>query len=212
MAMISPELLRRYPHFAKLEDDVLKKLAMMSEERAFARAGTPVRGGAACGQFLYVILQGSVDLFSVVGTGERRVVDTLVSGRPDVAVGRDHAAHAALRRRRTRADPRRGRRRGAPAGPPLRRPRLRLPRAQDCQPRPRATPREHPDPAGRRGLGDLPKLAPQRLRGVERQARQVLLEAAAEIGHGDGAPGAHDRSEVRRSTQGPPRVALADPP
>lgn len=79
MAMISPELLRRYPHFAKLEDDVLKKLAMMSEERAFAAEELLFEEGQEA-ESLYVIVDGSVDLFSVVGSGERRVVDTLVGG------------------------------------------------------------------------------------------------------------------------------------
>ena len=79
MAMISPELLRRYPHFANLEDEVLKKLAMMSEEQAFAADEILFEEGQPAA-FLYVIVKGSVDVFSVVGTGERRIVDTLVTG------------------------------------------------------------------------------------------------------------------------------------
>lgn len=79
MAMISPELLRRYPHFAKLDDDVLKKLAMMSEEQSFEAQALLFEEGLPAA-FLFVIVKGSVDLFSVIGTGERRVVDTLVTG------------------------------------------------------------------------------------------------------------------------------------
>ena len=34
--MISPETLRRYPHFAGLSEDCLKQVAAISEERSFS--------------------------------------------------------------------------------------------------------------------------------------------------------------------------------
>ena len=33
--MISPEVLRRYPHFAGVPEDCLKSVAMISDERSF---------------------------------------------------------------------------------------------------------------------------------------------------------------------------------
>ena len=79
MAMISPELLRRYPHFATLDDEVLRKLAMISEERSH-EADTLLFEEGDPADNLGVIVEGSVDLFSVDGTGRRCVVGTLVGG------------------------------------------------------------------------------------------------------------------------------------
>jgi len=79
MAMISPETLRRYPHFAMLGDESLKRLAMLSEERCYeSKSRLFVEGGAA--DLLYVLVEGSVDLSTLDGRGRRRIVGTLVGG------------------------------------------------------------------------------------------------------------------------------------
>ncbi|MBC7337778.1 MAG: cyclic nucleotide-binding domain-containing protein, partial [Clostridia bacterium] len=33
--MVSPEMLRRYPYFAKISEESLKEIAMMAEERSY---------------------------------------------------------------------------------------------------------------------------------------------------------------------------------
>ena len=77
--MISPEVLRRYPCFAGLSDQILKKLAVLAEERAVA-AGQRIFGEGEPARFLYVINKGEVNIQYLLGNGELRTVDTLVDG------------------------------------------------------------------------------------------------------------------------------------
>lgn len=90
--MISSELLRRYPHFAGIEDACLGEVAKLSEEREF-KAGEVIfkesssylatariyeKGEEAT--HLMLLIEGQVDIALTLGTGEKAVVGTLVDG------------------------------------------------------------------------------------------------------------------------------------
>jgi CRP-like cAMP-binding protein len=77
--MISPELLRRYPYFASVEDDSLKAVAVIADEKTVP-AGTQMFGEADPADTLSIIVQGEVEIQYLLGNGERRTVDTLVDG------------------------------------------------------------------------------------------------------------------------------------
>jgi CRP-like cAMP-binding protein len=77
--MISPEMLRGWPYFAGISDESLKALAMIAEEKAVA-AGTHMFGEGDPADTLNIIVIGEVNIDYILGTGERRTVDTLVSG------------------------------------------------------------------------------------------------------------------------------------
>jgi CRP/FNR family cyclic AMP-dependent transcriptional regulator len=77
--MISPELLRRYPYFAKVGEESLKKVAMLAEETT-ARASAALFHEGDKSEKLYIIVDGEVDLQYTLGSGELRTVDTLVAG------------------------------------------------------------------------------------------------------------------------------------
>ena len=90
--MISPEVLRRYPHFAGVEDACLGEVAKISEVREFndgetifdesgaflATARIYERGEQAT--HLMILTEGKVDIALTLGTGEKAVVGTLVEG------------------------------------------------------------------------------------------------------------------------------------
>ncbi|MFN2137641.1 MAG: Crp/Fnr family transcriptional regulator [Candidatus Promineifilaceae bacterium] len=63
--MVSTELLRRYPFFARLNDGQLRKMAMIGEERTCAPGEVLFTGGAVADQ-LYLLRKGSVELHYVV--------------------------------------------------------------------------------------------------------------------------------------------------
>jgi CRP-like cAMP-binding protein len=74
--MISPELLRRYPFFTSLNDDQLKAIAMISEERIYPKGSVLIKENTPAAK-LVLLLEGDVDLiFS--GGGEGAVVNALV--------------------------------------------------------------------------------------------------------------------------------------
>jgi CRP/FNR family cyclic AMP-dependent transcriptional regulator len=90
--MISPEVLRRYPHFAGIGDECLKAVAMISEERDF-KAGEEIftesssfkatariyeKGEEA--SHLMLLTEGEVDIAFTLGSGEKAIVGTLVAG------------------------------------------------------------------------------------------------------------------------------------
>jgi CRP-like cAMP-binding protein len=81
--MISPELLRRYPYFADVTEDALKEVAMISDETSAAAGSTLFIEGDPADR-LFIITDGEMDLQYMLGNGELRTVDTLVSG--DLAV------------------------------------------------------------------------------------------------------------------------------
>jgi len=66
--MISPELLRRYPFFSQLSDANLKALAMVSEVEE-VKAGTAIFAEGQPAEYLYFLLEGSIDLTYAVGEG-----------------------------------------------------------------------------------------------------------------------------------------------
>ncbi|MCJ7567113.1 MAG: cyclic nucleotide-binding domain-containing protein [Anaerolineales bacterium] len=86
--MISPDILRQYPHFAEVPDECLKSLAMISEERTF-KAGERIFeesvelkedaqnyeiGEEATD--LLILIQGQIDIIFSLASGEEVVVDT----------------------------------------------------------------------------------------------------------------------------------------
>ncbi|MGA2033809.1 MAG: cyclic nucleotide-binding domain-containing protein [Thermoguttaceae bacterium] len=77
--MVSPEILRRYPYFAAISDESLKRIAMVAEEKCI-KAGTPLFGEGDPASHLSVILRGEVNIQYLLGNGELRTVDTLVPG------------------------------------------------------------------------------------------------------------------------------------
>jgi len=77
--MISPELLRRYPYFAGVGDEVLKEVAMIADE-VHVPAGARMFSTGDPANYLYIIISGEVNIQYVLGSGELRTVDTLVEG------------------------------------------------------------------------------------------------------------------------------------
>jgi CRP-like cAMP-binding protein len=81
--MISPERIRRYPHFAPIDEQCLKEVAMLAEERTY-ETGESLFNDNEPADYLLLILDGEVSLNYTLGTGEQRTIDTLVTG--DLAV------------------------------------------------------------------------------------------------------------------------------
>jgi CRP-like cAMP-binding protein len=77
--MISPEKLRRYPYFSEISEDSLRAVAMIADEEQHARGQTIFREGDNA-EKLYIITEGELDLRYTLGSGEQRIVDTLVPG------------------------------------------------------------------------------------------------------------------------------------
>ncbi|MEJ5342381.1 MAG: Crp/Fnr family transcriptional regulator [Thermogutta sp.] len=77
--MVSPEMLRRYPYFAKISEESLKEIAMMAEERSYP-AGLQLFNEGDPADYLNIIVEGGVQIQYQLGNGEKRTVDTLVPG------------------------------------------------------------------------------------------------------------------------------------
>jgi CRP-like cAMP-binding protein len=77
--MISPELLRRYPYFADVQEEGLRQVAMISEVVTAATGGVIFDEGDAADD-LYIITDGEVNIEYTLGSGEKRTVDTVVAG------------------------------------------------------------------------------------------------------------------------------------
>ena len=77
--MISPEMLRRYPCFVPIDEESLKQVAMISREH-HVPADTMMFYEGDPADSLYLIVEGEVNIDYVLGSGERRTVDTLVQG------------------------------------------------------------------------------------------------------------------------------------
>ena len=74
--MISPELLRRYPFFSLLTEDQLKAIAMISDEKTYAKDTILLKEDTPASK-LFLLMEGDVDLiFS--GGGEGAIVNALV--------------------------------------------------------------------------------------------------------------------------------------
>jgi hydrogenase maturation protease len=78
--MISPEILRRYPYFAGIDDNSLRQLAMLTEEKRRIPSGTRLFAEGEQVKHLGIILSGEVNIQYLLGNGEMRTVDTLVGG------------------------------------------------------------------------------------------------------------------------------------
>ncbi len=77
--MVSPEMLRRYPYFAGVSEESLKRVATISDEKMISAGEVIFREGqdSTC---LHIVVEGQVDIQFELGNGERRTVDTLVGG------------------------------------------------------------------------------------------------------------------------------------
>jgi CRP-like cAMP-binding protein len=78
--MISPEILRRYPYFAGIDEASLRQLAMITEEKPSVAAGVQLFAEGEPAKHLAIILRGEVNIQYLLGNGEMRTVDTLVGG------------------------------------------------------------------------------------------------------------------------------------
>ena len=74
--MVSPELLRRYPFFALLNDEQLKAIAMVSEEKTYAKDSLLLKENMNANK-LFLLLEGDVDLI-YSGGGEGAISNALV--------------------------------------------------------------------------------------------------------------------------------------
>lgn len=74
--MVSPELLRRYPFFASLTQEQLQAIAMIAEEKAYAKGAIMIREETSADK-LMLLLEGDVDLI-YSGGGEGAIVNALV--------------------------------------------------------------------------------------------------------------------------------------
>ena len=77
--MVTSDFLRRYSHFSQLNSEWLDKLAAMADEQIVG-AGQPIFAESDPAEYLYLIVRGEVNLACELGSGEFRVVDTLVDG------------------------------------------------------------------------------------------------------------------------------------
>jgi CRP/FNR family cyclic AMP-dependent transcriptional regulator len=77
--MISPETLRRYPYFGGIGEESLKQIAMLADE-VTVPAGTCMFHEGDPAHYLYIIVQGEVNIQYLLGNDELRTVDTLVDG------------------------------------------------------------------------------------------------------------------------------------
>ena len=78
--MISPEILRRYPYFAGIDDNCLRQVAMITDEKRNVPTGTRLCAEGEAAKTLSIILSGEVNIQYLLGNGEMRTVDTLVGG------------------------------------------------------------------------------------------------------------------------------------
>jgi CRP/FNR family cyclic AMP-dependent transcriptional regulator len=77
--MISPERLRRYSHCAGAPDELLKKVAMLAQERNF-KVGERLFEESATATDLMFLDKGKVNIVYTLGDGREVVVDTVVEG------------------------------------------------------------------------------------------------------------------------------------
>lgn len=77
--MISPEVLRRYPHFAQIPYESLRAIAALADERKF-KAGERLLTERANADALMIISAGEVELVYDLPSGKESVVGTLVPG------------------------------------------------------------------------------------------------------------------------------------
>ena len=74
--MVSPELLRRYPFFSMLNDEQLKAIAMIAQEKTYPKDTLLVKENCPA-NVLMLLLDGDVDLI-YSGGGEGAICNALV--------------------------------------------------------------------------------------------------------------------------------------
>jgi CRP-like cAMP-binding protein len=74
--MVSPELLRRYPLFGSLNDEQIKAIAMISNEKSFSPTGIVFQENTNANK-LYIVVEGDVDLM-YSGGGEGAIANAPV--------------------------------------------------------------------------------------------------------------------------------------
>lgn len=77
--MVSPELLRRYPYFAAVKEENLKKVAMISDEKNVPADQVMFQEWEPA-NFLYIIVKGEVHIQYTVSNNNRCTVDSLGEG------------------------------------------------------------------------------------------------------------------------------------
>ena len=77
--MVSPEMLRRFNCFSPVREESLKALATIAREESVA-AGRQIFGEGDPADTLGLIVDGEIDIQYLLGSGESRVVDTLIAG------------------------------------------------------------------------------------------------------------------------------------
>ena len=77
--MISPERLRRFPHFIEASDEILKFIAMNCRDEHYQRGETIFIEGNPADSLLF-LEAGEVDIIYQLGDDRRVVVDTIVPG------------------------------------------------------------------------------------------------------------------------------------
>lgn len=77
--MISPEVLRRYTYFAGINEEGLKQIAMIADEKAIP-ANTRIFNEGDPASHMLIIAQGEINIEFQLGSGELRIVDTMVEG------------------------------------------------------------------------------------------------------------------------------------
>jgi len=79
MEPISSDLLSRYPYFAGVSEKSLEDVAAICEEKSY-RSGDVLFAKGQPALHLLILVRGEVDLQSVLPSGDRKTVDTLVGG------------------------------------------------------------------------------------------------------------------------------------
>ena len=77
--MISPELLRSFPHFSGVSYECLKDIAMISRERTFDSGETLFNEGNVA-THLCLLLSGEVSIVYRLGDNREVVADNLIKG------------------------------------------------------------------------------------------------------------------------------------
>ena len=77
--MVSPEVLRRFPYFVGISDELLKQVAMISEEKTVRKGDVLFREGEEARQ-LDIVAEGEIDIQYELGDGTHQTVDTTVGG------------------------------------------------------------------------------------------------------------------------------------
>lgn len=77
--MISPEALRRYPHFAGVSQDCLMKIAKISKERE-VKAGDRLFREGDTATYFRLVKTGAVNIVYLLGDNREVIADTLVQG------------------------------------------------------------------------------------------------------------------------------------